>query len=145
MGWFYPSFVESRSDLLRELSGDLLGLRCSRRYVCGNVLWILWAPAPDWAGDNWIGCYLMQKVSGQWGYKAMAEAEHPFYYSCPMSFLDAAPVADAEWREGVRQYWEARKAKQAAKRGRCAESALPCSSDYAMKMESRQAAKRAGR
>lgn len=118
MGWFYPSFVDSRAGLLRELSGELLGLRCSRRYLCGNVVWILWEPSEGWAGNKWIGCYLMGKAGGRWGYKSMSEADGPFYYSCPMSFLDAAPVMDPEWREGVKRYWEDRKARQAAKRSR---------------------------
>jgi hypothetical protein len=29
---------------------------------------------------------------------------HPYYYSCPLSYLDLAPEQSADWRAGVRAY-----------------------------------------
>jgi hypothetical protein len=29
---------------------------------------------------------------------------HPYYYSCPLRFLDLAPEQSRAWREGVRAY-----------------------------------------
>jgi hypothetical protein len=108
MGWFYPSSVCSRRELL-----DLIFSECdcpSRRYCCGNVCWILRQPVDS---ESWIECHLMRRVDGRWGYKSLAEADGPFYYSCPPVFLDSAPVVDPEWREGVRLYWKRRAAKRA--------------------------------
>lgn len=114
MGWFYPASVSSRADLLAMLSSDSEAFRCARRSCCGNVLWILWEPvgAAVPVADPWIGCYLMQRSGGAWGYKPMSEDCGPYYYSCPPAFLAVAPVVDPEWREGVREYWERRAAKR---------------------------------
>ena len=36
----------------------------------------------------------------------MEESMHPYYYSCPLSYLELVPIdqygGNAEWREGVR-------------------------------------------
>jgi hypothetical protein len=115
MGWFYPSEVSSRRELLDMLSSDSAAFVRSRRYCCGNVLWILWEPVGAAApvSDPWIGCYLLHRCGGRWGYKALCEESGPFYWSCPPAFLEAAPVVNAEWREGVRAYWKRRAAKRA--------------------------------
>jgi len=34
----------------------------------------------------------------------MCESMHPYYYSCPLAYLDAVPVACEEWRQLVLQY-----------------------------------------
>ena len=107
MGWFYPAAVSSRRELL-----DLIFSDCdcpSRRYCSGNVCWILRQPVDS---ESWIECHLLRRVNGQWGYKPLCEAEGPFYWSCPMSFLELAPVVNPEWREGVRAYWVKRREKR---------------------------------
>jgi hypothetical protein len=41
-----------------------------------------------------------------WGYKRMGEDEHPYYYDCPLEFLDLIPTDNAsalDWRDRVRQ------------------------------------------
>lgn len=115
MGWFYPAEVEGRRELLDLLSSDSPAFRRARRYCCGNVLWVLWEPigAAAPVADPWIGCYLMQRVGGRWGYKALCEESGPFYWSCPPAFLELAPVVDPEWREDVRAYWKRRAARRA--------------------------------
>jgi len=123
MGFFFPAHVCSRSDLIDDITEDLFAYRAARRYCCGNVLWVLWSPiegteASDFRDtlDPWIGCYLMHRVGGEWGYKPMEEGSGPFYYSCPLAYLEVAPVVDDEWRAMVRAYWSRRAAKRAAKR-----------------------------
>ena len=46
----------------------------------------------------------LERSGGQWGYKPLDESMHPYYYSCPLSYLDLAPEQSAEWRAGVRAY-----------------------------------------
>ena len=112
----FPSGVDSRSDLIDFLCCESIGYRVGRRYFSGNVLWVLWEAKPGRVLDPWISCYLMRSRRGEWGYKAMSEDCGPLYFTCPPAFLKVAPVVDPEWREGVREYWEARKARRAARR-----------------------------
>lgn len=37
-------------------------------------------------------------------YKDLGEAMHPYYYSCPLEFLEMVPVECQEWRDGVIEY-----------------------------------------
>ena len=53
---------------------------------------------------RYIRCDLLEGSGRQWGYKPMDESMHPFYYSCPLSYLDLAPEQSAQWRAGVRAY-----------------------------------------
>lgn len=71
-------------------------LQCLR----GNVLWTVHETT---LGERWIGCYLLGAERGfGWGYKGMDESMHPYYYTCPLSYLEMAPPTCKEWREGVR-------------------------------------------
>ncbi|MCA9380929.1 hypothetical protein KC678_01565, partial [Candidatus Dojkabacteria bacterium] len=60
--------------------------------------------------DRAILLYLLQHSPDpnypkySWGYKDMDESMHPYYYNCPLSFLDMTPVACEEWRQHVRNY-----------------------------------------
>ena len=51
-----------------------------------------------------IGCHLLESEGREWGYKFLVEAEHPYYYSCPLRYLDMAPVQSSEWRERVHRF-----------------------------------------
>jgi hypothetical protein len=48
-----------------------------------------------------------------WYHKPMEESMGPYYYSCPLSYLDLAPVASWHWRDGVIQYHARRGSKKA--------------------------------
>jgi hypothetical protein len=50
-----------------------------------------------------IACFLLERGGIGWGYKDMCEAMHPYYYDCPLEFLDMVPVACEEWRAIVRE------------------------------------------
>ena len=112
MGWYY-TLGHSRKQLITDLTRDTgtstLITHCTR----GNVLWTV-RQATD--GHRWIGCDLLQRSSDGWGHKPMEEGMHPFYYTCPLKYLelvaDSEPSTNAKWREGVKFYH----AKQAEKR-----------------------------
>ncbi len=53
---------------------------------------------------NFIRCDLLESSSEGWGYKALEESSHPYYYDCPLHYLDLAPEQSADWRSGVRQF-----------------------------------------
>lgn len=72
----------------RRTPGVLWTVR-ERLDKCGNTI-----------GDKWIGCDLIEGL----GYKALAECMHPYYYDCPLQFLDITPVACEAWRVLVREY-----------------------------------------
>jgi len=70
-----------------------------------TVLWsLVTVPLRDGGTRTVIECDLLQRQDGYWGYKAMSESAGPFYYSCPLSFLDRAPEVNPEWRAKVRAF-----------------------------------------
>lgn len=116
MGWLFSP--QSRSELIAKLIRPQNTERASVKVVThalrGNVLWSIAEitarvegvhPKLD-PGESlcFIRCDLLECSGGQWGYKPMDEAMHPYYYSCPMSYLDMVPEQSREWREGVRAY-----------------------------------------
>ena len=118
MGWLFTQNV-SRKDIISQLvkfeeneSGVWNTLRyCTR----GNVLWSV-VEYTDKKIDETrkvIGCHLLERSVDKcgdrkvtsWGYKSLDESAHPFYYSCPVSYLDDVPVVlNQEWRDKVRTY-----------------------------------------
>lgn len=75
-----------------------------------NVLWavIEWHRKDTGQTQAFIGCFLLARHKGYgWGYKDLSESMGPYYYSCPLAYLDMAPEADAAWRQKVRE-WHAR-------------------------------------
>lgn len=122
MGWYFTN-GGTRAELIRELiqgfTHEETGAR--REYVAhctiGNVLWTVWEDIhPGSPPRRWIGCDLLEKNRDGWGHKPMCESVHPYYYSCPLKYLEMAPVASEAWREGVRQYWDNRRAQAAHRR-----------------------------
>lgn len=51
-----------------------------------------------------IRCDLLGCVDGKWGYKPLEESMHPYYFDCPLAFLEMAPVRCQAWRDAVRKY-----------------------------------------
>src|SRR5690606_13477279 len=87
----------------------------------GNVLWSVVRVTAKQAGvldlaegesATFIRCDLLQGSDGEWGHKPLDESMHPYYYSCPLRYLDMAPVQSAEWREGVRIHHEQRRTRR---------------------------------
>ncbi|HEJ9055923.1 MULTISPECIES: hypothetical protein [Serratia] len=106
MGWLFSH--RSR----RELIAALIQTDDTEHYqhvtlahaLRGNVLWSVVQSTPkDTAkvAQTVIHCTLMQGSGGSWGYKAMDESVHPYYFSCPKRYLSMAPEVCQAWREKV--------------------------------------------
>ena len=113
MGWYYTN-DGSRADVIAELTEDNSKegkvYRTLRKCFRGNVMYALHETGPIGETKKWIGVYLLQKGTRDypgWGYKPMDETMEPYYYDCPVSYLDAAdePMGDGakRWREVVRE------------------------------------------
>lgn len=110
MGWLF-TYDAGKADIIRKLTAAEQNETQRRETIThcvrGNVLWAVIEITHNQKQrrKRFIACYLLGKQSGcGWGYKDMAESMHPYYYSCPLKYLDMAPVANAEWRAEVRAY-----------------------------------------
>jgi hypothetical protein len=117
MGWDYTHGA-SKQDIVRERiaprTWDTGAVRTVASRVVGGVLWTVRDHThPDGRLERYIGCDLLQGTPGGWGYKDLDEHSHPYYYSCPLAYLDIAPVACQEWREGVHKWHGDRAARRA--------------------------------
>jgi hypothetical protein len=141
MGWLFPhgasrrSLIEERTKAWERQVGEMLvRTECLKHCFRGGrfrgVLWTVWRRTyvvgqnevrPE---ERWIGCDLLQysREDEGYGYKDMEESMHPYYYSCPLSYLDLVPIdkygGNQEWREQViehhRRQAEKRKSKASA-------------------------------
>ncbi len=75
----------------------------------GDVNSILWRLHKGTDGKKYISCILYQIDGGQWGYNGYCESSYPYYFSCPLEWLDECPVTSSEWRDGVREYHRKRR------------------------------------
>jgi len=117
MGWLF-SYGKSKADIIKDLIAP--EENATRRWetiahcVRGKVLWsvIEITYKQDNRSKRLIVCHLLakQKDCG-WGYKDIEESMHPYYYSCPLQFLDMAPVANTDWRARVQAYHRYRNQK----------------------------------
>jgi len=137
MGWlFKPGSL--RRDLIAErtkgwerTNADGMTVKTKRLAHCyrggafSGVLWTVWERAFEKNGEQvqpterWIGCDLLEYSKGVegWGYKDLDESMHPYFYSCPLSYLKMVPVVtNEEWRQSVRGYHERQLAKRQAKK-----------------------------
>ena len=126
MGWLFrigttrKGLVEERTKgWEREGVKSTCVAHCYRGNACSGVLWTVWERiGPDREPERWIGCDLLQyRKNDGWGYKDMDESMGPYYYSCPLGYLDKVPVVtNPGWRDCVRQYHVELAAKRQAKR-----------------------------
>ena len=121
MGWTFSNWKRNELiQLLVETSETETHRYETLAYtVRGDVLWSVVQRSARQPPDirpaveqstTFIGCTLLQRSSGWWGYKAMEEAAHPFTYTCPLRYLAMAPEQSRAWREGVRTYHARRRA-----------------------------------
>ena len=126
MGWDYTKGA-TKADIIAELTADSSGeastwengkgivklgyryeRRCLAKSVRGNTLWTVEEVTRHKNPvevTRHIGCYLLASERGfGYGYKAMSEDVHPYYYDCPLKFFDMVPVANQEWREKCRAW-----------------------------------------
>ena len=131
MGWLFTrgstrkDLIEERSKDWERTSGEMLVkticlAHCYRGGNFSGVLWAVWERTfigGEQPTERWITCDLLryQRDYG-WGYKDMDESMFPYYFSCPLGYLDMVPIdqygGNTEWRDCVRRYH----AQQAEKR-----------------------------
>jgi hypothetical protein len=116
MGWTFSR--QSRSELIQKLirtqETEQACLKVITHALRDDVLWsvVEITAKQDGVYPNLapgqslrvICCDLLQGGASEWGHKPLEEAMHPYYYSCPPSYLDMAPEQSREWRKGVRAY-----------------------------------------
>lgn len=115
MGWYFSR--QTRDQLIQELIEPQESERARSEVLAhtrrDNVLWSVVQVTAKQAGvldlaagdsTTYIRCDLLKRSGGEWGHKPMDESMHPYYYSCPLRYLEMASERCAEWREGVRAY-----------------------------------------
>lgn len=114
MGWTTSTAWDTRaklvSDLMKPYGHETKSSKPLTYCLRGNILWSVWEIADSCREpvktERFIRCDLLcnyGKGEG-WGYKGMTESMHPYYYTCPLKYLDMAPVARPEWRDKVKAY-----------------------------------------
>ncbi len=107
MGWSFTPH-QSKAGLVRERTApwETEEARGTTLAHClrGQCLWKVVEIERDGAKERYIALDLLAYQGGSWGYKDLYEAMHPYYYNCPLGYLDLAPAECAAWREGVRAY-----------------------------------------
>jgi hypothetical protein len=112
MGWLFTQ-GQTRPQLIARLTRTETNADTGRTRIClshcirGNVLWTVWTIRNADGSEHvrYIGCDLMAKEFDYgWGYKDLEESSYPYYFSCPLSYLDMVPEACPEWRAQVRRY-----------------------------------------
>lgn len=118
MGWLFQHGA-NRADIIARCTEaqDNAEARWTTLAHCtkGNVLWTVFEVFHKHKQETvrFIGCFLLGRSHDGWGYKDLCESMGPLYYSCPLRYLDMAPVANAEWRQQVRE-WHARMSRHVA-------------------------------
>lgn len=129
MVWLFSS--RTRSELIRDLTRPEDQARAHVRVIAhtlrGNVLWSVSEVTAKTEGVHpglapgesmrYIRCDLLQRSGGEWGYKAMDESMTPYYYNCPLRYLDMAKELSPGWREQVRAYHAQRRQSVTATTG----------------------------
>ena len=109
MGWLFQHGA-TRADIIQRVTRDQDNeeARWTTLAHClkGNVLWAVYEVFRKKTSETerFIGCILIAGGGGSAGYKDMCESMHPYFYSCPLSYLDMVPEANAEWRQFVRSH-----------------------------------------
>jgi len=139
MGWLFKA-GSTRKKLIDERTRSWAGAgrdgivvstvslaHCYRGNLFSGVLWSVWERTFTHNGEQakpverWITCDLLryQRDYG-WGCKPMDESMFPFFFSCPLRYLEMVPIdqygGNLEWREGVREYHARQKEKRRLRR-----------------------------
>lgn len=108
MGWLFG--WNTRKQLAEHLiSGN--GVNTIKHCWKGNNLWAVQeGRTHDDKPVTFIALYLVRGGNNSrdgWGYKDMDETTGPYYYNCPLSYLDMVPDPGGyatEWRAKVREH-----------------------------------------
>jgi hypothetical protein len=120
MGWMYRTTPCSKRDYLKDLVRDFTNdnEKCKidvlAKTVRGNCFWMVCEVTRKDTGivSRFIVLALLGCDKGCWGYKDIEESMHPYFYSCPVKYLDMVPEVGCQvWRDKVREI-AARKARK---------------------------------
>lgn len=102
------SKADAVAEVIAPCSGeDGAGEKTIAHCVRGNSVYAVREYTKGDKTIRYVMVALLAKSKGfGWGYKAMEEASGPYYYACPVSYLDMCtePVNEysAKWRDKVR-------------------------------------------
>lgn len=133
MGWLftYGSTLKGQmEERAKPYENDNIKRTCLAKCFKGNVLrgGVLWSVheveyKDGRPSERWIACDLLEyRKDMGWGYKDMDERMGPFYFSCPLKYLEMVPVdeyprtTNKEWREEVIKYHAKMKEKRKLKK-----------------------------
>jgi len=121
MGWLFTRNA-GKAEIIQHLIApeeDAVRRRATLAHCMrGNVLWAVVEITckQENRRRRFIACYLLAKEKDcGWGYKMLEESMHPYYYTCPLRYLEMAPVTNADWRTGVHAWHRNRNHRPAAK------------------------------
>ena len=137
MGWLFcegmtrKDLIEDRTKAWERTTGDLLVksnclAHCYRGGSFSGVLWAVWERTFSIDGnesqpsERWITCDLIQyQRNSGWGYKDLDESMGPYYYSCPMKYLNLVPIeqfgGNKNWRSLVIAHHQRKRAKRTSR------------------------------
>lgn len=109
MGW-YGDNVNRKEKIAQLIKGGPKSeciAHCYRGGIFRGVLWSVWRNP----NGTYILCDILEYRNNCWWNKPITEDMGPFYYSCPLSYLNMVPVKNQEWRNQVRNYHICKKLK----------------------------------
>ncbi len=107
MGWTIGR--HTREELIEELLGPRHHETVAHT-VIDNRLWCVKRYLRDGQERKYIALFLLEAFGAhEYGYKDMDETVHPYYYDCPLEFLQQVesypPMGSgADWRACVRAF-----------------------------------------
>lgn len=115
MGWLYTRQTRDQliASLIQPRSSEEAISEVLEHHLAGHVLWSLVRLTAKKEGFHqvkpggamvFIRCDLLDQAPDGWGYKALEEAVFPYYFSCPLHYLDLAPEQSPDWRANVRKF-----------------------------------------
>ena len=116
MGSYY-TYGATRKDVIAELTQGFTteagtGTQAIKHCARGNILYVVHESTTATETYRFIGVYILLKDREGWGYKPMDETMMPYYFNCPVSYIELAeekPKAGGlgesshKWRFRVRE------------------------------------------
>lgn len=96
MGWNCNTYKQTKKQFTDEIKSQV-GNALLNYKVVDKEMWCLVKESDD--DFPVIIVYLLDSNKGCWQSKKISESEGPYYYNCPNSILDKAPVQNKDWRE----------------------------------------------
>lgn len=107
MGWTFTTVNQTKADFVRKTACEF---NITEYSVVGNQVWGVYRKD---GYDPEIILILLSQNDGYWGYKPILESESPFYYDCPLKYINATVEPQGSnlnhlgsgksWREFVRE------------------------------------------